>query len=79
MSPFARNPFPMALSTQLALIGLLVLAVSRKTFIFVGVIGVIAFLMTATRRARRACKNCGEVNREEAVYCAQCGARLPGR
>jgi hypothetical protein len=69
----------MALSTQLALIGLLVLAVSRKTFIFVGVIGVIAFLMTATRRARRACKNCGEVNREEAVYCAQCGARLPGR
>ena len=54
MLPLARIPFPMALSTQLALIGLLVLAVSRKTFMFVCVIAVIAFLMTATRRARHA-------------------------
>jgi hypothetical protein len=69
----------MALLTSLVLIGLLVLAVGRKMFIFVGVVGIIAFLMTAGRRARRACKNCGEVNREEAIYCAQCGARLPGR
>jgi hypothetical protein len=31
------------------------------------------------RRPARDCPRCGEVNRESAVFCSQCGDRLPSR
>ena len=45
----------------------------------VAVVMIIVFLATSTHRSARRCPRCHEVNREPAVYCAQCGARLPGR
>ncbi len=45
----------------------------------VGLVAVIVFLATSTRRSARRCPRCQEVNRERALYCAQCGARLPGK
>lgn len=45
----------------------------------VGVVAVIVFLAMSTRRSARRCPRCQEINREAAVYCAQCGARLPGK
>ncbi len=39
-------------------------------------IGVIAFLATSARRSRLRCSKCRELNRESAIFCAQCGTRL---
>ena len=65
------------LSIALASTGLL--ALSRDGMVFVGVIAVIAFLLTSTRRVGRRCPRCRENNRREAIFCAQCGGRLPNR
>jgi hypothetical protein len=43
----------------------------------VGVVAIIVFLATSTRRSARQCPRCREINRQPAVYCAQCGTRLP--
>lgn len=32
-----------------------------------------------SRRSARACPRCREQNREAAIYCAQCGSKLPQR
>lgn len=45
----------------------------------VGVVAVIVFLATSTRRSTRRCPRCKEINREAAGFCAQCGNRLPNR
>ena len=47
--------------------------------ICVGVVALIVFLATSTRRSAKRCPRCREINREAAVFCAQCGERLPGR
>jgi len=43
----------------------------------VAIVAVIVFLATSSRRPSRRCTRCREINREQAVYCAQCGTRLP--
>ena len=48
-------------------------------FCCVGFIVVAAVLAASTQRAARRCPGCREINREAAIFCAQCGARLPGR
>jgi len=45
----------------------------------VAIVAVIVFLATSSRRPSRRCTRCREINREQAVYCAQCGTRLPKR
>lgn len=40
---------------------------------------VLVSVLAATRRPARQCPRCGEINREAALYCAQCGLRLPQR
>ncbi|UCC31290.1 MAG: zinc-ribbon domain-containing protein [Phycisphaerales bacterium] len=45
----------------------------------IGVVAIIVFLATSSRRSARRCPRCQEINREAAVYCAQCGTRLPGK
>lgn len=45
----------------------------------IAVVAVIVFLATSTRRTARRCPRCQEVNRDVAMYCAQCGRRLPDR
>lgn len=42
----------------------------------IGVIVVIVVLATSSNKSARRCSRCGEVNREAAVYCAQCGNHL---
>lgn len=45
----------------------------------IGVVVIIVFLATSTRRSARRCPRCQEINREAAIFCAQCGMRLPNR
>jgi len=45
----------------------------------VGVVAIIVFLATTTHRSARRCPRCWEINREAAIFCAQCGTRLPER
>lgn len=42
-------------------------------------VAVIVFLGTSTRRTARRCPRCKEVNRDGAIFCAQCGTRLRER
>ena len=42
----------------------------------IGVVVAIAVLATSFRKTARRCPRCSEVNREAAVFCAQCGKRL---
>ena len=37
------------------------------------------FVLFRSRRTPGRCPRCGERNREPALFCAQCGLRLPGR
>jgi hypothetical protein len=53
--------------------------VGRDGLVCIAVVMVIVFLATSTRRSARRCPRCHEINREPAIFCAQCGARLPGR
>ncbi len=39
----------------------------------------VVVLVASFRRPSRRCPRCQQINREQAVYCAQCGERLPGR
>lgn len=47
--------------------------------IFVAVAMVVAIALFGSRRPAGRCPRCGEQNREPALFCAQCGLRLPGR
>ncbi len=51
----------------------------NENLLAVAIVAVIVFFATASRRPSRRCSRCREINREQAVYCAQCGVRLPGR
>ena len=42
----------------------------------IGVVVAIAMLATSFRKTGRPCPQCSEVNREAAIFCAQCGKRL---
>ncbi len=50
-----------------------------RGFVCVVLVAVIVFLATSTRRSARRCRRCKEVNRDGAVYCAQCGANLQAK
>jgi len=39
----------------------------------------VAVATSAIRRPPRRCNRCREINREQAIYCAQCGDKLPDR
>jgi len=41
------------------------------------VAAVVAITVSAIRRPPRRCTRCREINREQAIYCAQCGTKLP--
>ncbi len=45
----------------------------------IGVVVAIVMAATSAGRTSRRCPRCREINREPAVFCAQCGARLPGQ
>jgi zinc-ribbon domain len=47
----------------------------RGVLLLVGV-GLIVFLATSVKRPQNSCPKCGEINREQATFCAQCGTRL---
>ena len=48
-------------------------------FVCVAFVVVLVVLATSTRRSARRCSRCHEINRPHANFCAQCGAKLPGR
>lgn len=50
-----------------------------RHLIVIGVIAVVAYLATCGRRPQRQCPRCKEINRPQAVFCSQCGTRLPGK
>ncbi|MBI4716890.1 MAG: hypothetical protein HY763_03730 [Planctomycetes bacterium] len=50
-----------------------------RQLLFITVVAVIVFLATSTRGAPRRCRRCRELNRPQAVFCAQCGVRLRSR
>jgi hypothetical protein len=56
-----------------------IFGLENENLLAVGIVAVIVFLATSSRRPSRRCARCREINREQAVYCAQCGTRLPGR
>jgi rRNA maturation endonuclease Nob1 len=45
-------------------------------FLVIAIVGVAALLASGCRRPSRRCNRCRQVNREEAIFCAQCGRRL---
>lgn len=54
-------------------------AANVEGLVCVAVVVAIVLLATSVRRCSRRCSKCQEINREVAVFCAQCGTRLPGR
>ena len=53
--------------------------VGDEGLVCVALVAVIVFLATSTRRSARRCPRCKEINREAAIFCAQCGTRLRGK
>lgn len=51
----------------------------ERHLVVLGVVAVAVFLATCTRRPQRRCRRCQEINRPHAIYCAQCGVRLPAK
>lgn len=43
------------------------------------IVGVMVSWAVGSRRSPRRCPRCHEHNREAAIYCAQCGLKLPQR
>ena len=54
-------------------------AIRLDGLVCIGVIVVIVVLATSSNKIARRCSRCGEVNREAAIFCAQCGNRLSKR
>jgi hypothetical protein len=46
---------------------------------FITIAVVSAFVLFAARKPAGCCPRCREHNRNEALFCAQCGLRLPDR
>ena len=53
-----------------------VLAARDIGFVWIVLVAVVVFLATFLRRSAHRCPHCKEINREAAIYCAQCGTRL---
>jgi hypothetical protein len=49
---------------------------NHEAILFIVVVAIIVFLLTSSRRSAPHCRRCKQVNRDHAVYCAQCGERL---
>lgn len=47
--------------------------------VFVAIAVFAVFAIFGARRIPGRCPRCGENNREAALFCSQCGLRLPGR
>jgi hypothetical protein len=48
-------------------------------FLVLGAVALVFVIGAFQRRPSQQCPRCREVNREPAIFCAQCGERLPGR
>jgi hypothetical protein len=48
-------------------------------FVFFAIVAFIVFAVRASRAPTSRCPHCRQVNRPVAIFCAQCGQRLPGR
>ncbi|MEK6799209.1 MAG: zinc ribbon domain-containing protein [Planctomycetota bacterium] len=55
------------------------LALDDRPIAVILVIVVLILAIGMLRRPSMRCPRCQQVNREQAVFCAQCGQRLPGR
>ena len=53
-----------------------VLASRDNGFVCIALVAIIVFLGTSSRRSAHGCRRCKEINREAAVFCAQCGTKL---
>ena len=51
-------------------------AIRMDGLLCIGVVVIMVVLATSSNKVARRCRRCGEVNREAAVYCAQCGSHL---
>ncbi|MCH8147954.1 MAG: hypothetical protein IH987_08160 [Planctomycetes bacterium] len=73
-----QQPFPQSLESETVSGALLsaLLAVRDNAFVCIALVAVVVFLATSTRRSAHRCPRCKEINREAAIYCAQCGTRL---
>lgn len=49
---------------------------NQEVILFIVVVAIIVFLLTSNRRSAPHCPRCKQVNRDHAIYCAQCGERL---
>ena len=54
----------------------LAIHLSRRELLIVGVVVAVVMWATSARKPGRRCKRCQELNRDRAVYCAQCGEKL---
>lgn len=50
--------------------------VNRNRLWILGAVVLIVFFALSGRRPHRRCPKCGELNRNRANFCAQCGERL---
>jgi hypothetical protein len=50
---------------------------SENGFLCLGAVALVVFLLASIRRHSTQCPRCREVNRPAAIYCAQCGQKLP--
>ena len=50
-----------------------------ENLLAVAIVAVVVYFATFSRRTSHRCTRCREINREQAVYCAQCGTRLSKR
>lgn len=55
------------------------LADRGNSFVVIGLVAALVFAFARGKEPQSRCQNCRELNRRGAVYCAQCGTRLPGR
>ena len=49
---------------------------SNREIAVIAVVAVVVMWATSARKPRRRCRRCQELNRDQAVFCAQCGEEL---
>ena len=47
-----------------------------SSLFIVAIVSAVLVLATSGRRSSRRCSRCSQLNREEAIYCSQCGKKL---
>ncbi len=55
---------------------LLAVQLSNREIAIIAVVAVVVMWATSARKPGRRCPRCQELNRDYAVYCAQCGEKL---